>query len=181
MSKTLLACVFALSIGMAWAQQTPSTDAQLIESAMSAAPKAVGAEATIVAMNADGSMRTLRPGSNGFTCMPDDPGSPGPDPMCLDANAMEWLHAWMGKTEPPETVGLVFMLVTGSDASNTDPHATQPAAGRAWIDTGPHLMIVGGKGVRGMAGYPRTADPDPTKPYMMWIGSPYEHLMIPVR
>jgi len=41
-------------------------------------------------------------------------------------------------------------------------------------------MIVGGKGVREMAGYPRTPDPDPTKPYMMFIGTPYEHLMIPV-
>jgi hypothetical protein len=32
-----------------------------------------------------------------------------------------------------------------------------------------------------MAGYPKTADPDPTKPYMMWPGNAYEHLMIPVK
>ena len=32
-------------------------------------------------------MRTLRKGSNGFTCMPDNPVTPGPDPMCMDANA----------------------------------------------------------------------------------------------
>ena len=30
-----------------------------------------------------------------FTCVPDDPGSPGNDPMCLDHNAMLWLQAWM--------------------------------------------------------------------------------------
>jgi hypothetical protein len=181
MRPAVLAYALLACSGSAWAQQAPPTDAQMIASAMSAAPKAVGEGATIVAMNADGSMRTLREGDNGFTCMPDDPGSPGPDPMCLDANGMEWLHAWMGKTEPPNKVGLVFMLVTGSDASNTDPHATEPAPGRRWIETGPHLMVVGGRTVREMAGYPRTPDPDPTRPYMMWIGSPYEHLMIPVR
>jgi hypothetical protein len=26
-----------------------------------------------------------------------------------------------------------------------------------------------------------SADADPTKPYVMWPGSPYEHLMIPVK
>jgi len=162
MRKTTLAYAFLLSIGTAWAQSAPKTDAQITASAMSAAPKAVGEGATIVAMNADGSMRTLRQGSNGFTCMPDDPGTPGPDPMCLDANGMEWLHALMNKAEPPDKVGFVFMLVEGSDASNTDAFATEPAAGRQWIKTGPHIMVVGGKGVREMAGYPRTPDPDPT-------------------
>jgi len=29
-------------------------------------------------------------------------------------------------------------------------------------------------------GYPMTADADPTKPYVMWAGTPYAHLMIPV-
>jgi hypothetical protein len=181
MKKAIVIGALLVVSGAVRAQDPPQTDAQIITSAMSAAPKAVGEGATIVAMNADGSMRTIRPGNNGFTCMPDDPGSPGPDPMCLDANGMEWLHAWMGKTEPPNKVGLVFMLVTGSDASNTDPHATEPAAGRKWIETGPHLMVVGGETVRTMAGYPRTADPDPSRPYMMWIGSPYEHLMVPIR
>ena len=30
-------------------------------------------------------------------------------------------------------------------------------------------------------GYPRTPDADPTKPYVMWAGTPYEHVMIPVK
>jgi hypothetical protein len=41
-------------------------------------------------------------------------------------------------------------------------------------------MIVGAAAST-MAGYPRNADPDPTKPHVMWSGSPYEHLMIPVK
>jgi hypothetical protein len=41
-------------------------------------------------------------------------------------------------------------------------------------------MIVG-PAAKTMASYSRTADPDPTKPYVMWPGSAYEHLMLPVK
>jgi hypothetical protein len=41
-------------------------------------------------------------------------------------------------------------------------------------------MIVGAA-AKAMVGYPKAADADPTKPYVMWPGSPYEHLMIPVK
>jgi hypothetical protein len=42
-------------------------------------------------------------------------------------------------------------------------------------------MIVGGEAKSMMEGYPRDAKPDPKKPYVMWPGTPYEHLMIPVK
>src|SRR4051812_45440526 len=58
-----------------------------LESAMAAAPSSVAANATIIQAAADGSMKTLRQGSNGWTCMPDNPQTPGHDPMCMDANA----------------------------------------------------------------------------------------------
>ena len=29
-------------------------------------------------------------------------------------------------------------------------------------------------------GYTEAPDPDPTKPYMMWAGTPYEHAMVPI-
>ena len=77
------------------------TDEDMIKSAMAAAPEAVAAGAAIVALEADGNMRTLRRGSNGFTCLPDNPNSPGPDPMCGDANAMEWAAAWIEPGHPP--------------------------------------------------------------------------------
>ena len=71
--------------GKASSGGTPSAaDKNAISSAMSAAPKQVGVAATIMAIGADGKMRTLRQGSNGFTCMPDNPTTPGPDPMCMD-------------------------------------------------------------------------------------------------
>jgi hypothetical protein len=41
-------------------------------------------------------------------------------------------------------------------------------------------MIVG-PAAKMMAGYPKDATPDPSKPYVMWAGTPYEHLMIPIQ
>jgi hypothetical protein len=29
--------------------------------------------------------------------------------------------------------------------------------------------------------YPKNADPDTTVPYVMWSGTPYQHLMAPVK
>lgn len=156
-------------------------DDKLIRSAMKAAPKKVSEAATIVAMNADGTMRTLREGTNGFTCMPDNPATPGPDPMCMDKAATQWAMAWIGhKTPASGAVGFMYMLSGGTDASNTDPYATKPAANNHWIKTGPHVMVVGADaGFYDM--YPKGANPDTSVPYVMWAGTPYQHLMIPIK
>jgi hypothetical protein len=157
------------------------TDAQLIASAMKAAPLSVAKGATIVTMEANGTMRTLRKGTNGFTCMPDNPSTPGPDPMCMDANSMEWVHALMSHQTPTVgKVGFMYMLAGGTDASNTDPYATKPMANNHWIKTGPHIMVVGGDQAFYDA-YPKSADPDTSVPYVMWAGTPYLHLMAPVK
>jgi hypothetical protein len=158
-----------------------AADQKLINSAMSAAPKKVSRAATIVAMDADGKMRTLREGTNGFTCMPDNPTTPGPDPMCMDKAAWEWAGAWIGhKTPPAGKVGFMYMLSGGTDASNTDPYATKPSADKHWVKTGPHVMIVGAD-ASFYDQYPKSADPDTSVPYVMWAGTPYQHLMIPIK
>jgi hypothetical protein len=163
------------------APASTASDQQLIRSAMTAAPAKVGADAAIVVANPDGTMRTVRPGHNGFTCMADNPVTPGPDPMCMDANALEWGGAWMGHKPPPTgKVGLMYMLSGGTDASNTDPFAQKPAAGNHWIKTGPHVMVVGADAAF-YAMYPNQPDPDTAAPYVMWPGTPYQHLMIPVK
>jgi hypothetical protein len=158
-----------------------AADIQMIVSAMSAAPDNVAQGATIVAMEADGTMRTLRAGSNGFTCMADNPATPGPDPMCMDRNAMEWVHAWVAHTIPASgKIRFMYMLAGGTDASNTDPYATKPEAGNHWVKTGPHVMIVGAD-ASFYDQYPKSADPDTTVPYVMWAGTPYQNVMAPVR
>ena len=156
-------------------------DAKLISSAMQAAPQSVAGKATIIATGADGKMRTLRQGTNAFTCMPDNPTTPGPDPMCMDKAALDWANAWMSKKKPQQgKIGFIYMLAGGTDASNTDPYATRPTESNHWVKTGPHVMIVGANpDFYDM--YLKDAQPDTSVPYVMWPGTPYQHLMIPVR
>lgn len=163
------------------AERKAPTDAESIASAMKAAPANVAKGATVVGMGGNGAMRTLREGSNGFTCMPDNPATPGPDPMCMDANALLWVHALMDHKDPPTgKVGFMYMLAGGTDASNVDPYATKPDANNHWIKTGPHVMVVGGD-ASFYEGYPKSPDPDTSQPYVMWPGTKYQHLMAPVR
>jgi len=150
-----------------------------ITSAESAAPAAIAHDASIMTVDAKGTATTVRKGTNGWTCMPDAPDTPGPDPMCFDANAGKWVAAWVAHKPPPEaSVGLMYMLEGGTDASNTDPYAKQPTASNDWVKTGPHIMVVGSKDI--LTGHPSGAKPDTTVPYVMWAGTPYAHLMVPV-
>ena len=101
--------------------------------------------------------------------------------MCMDKSGMEWVHALTEhKTPPAGKVGFMYMLAGGTDASNTDPYATQPTASNHWIKTGPHIMIVGADPAF-YDTYPKGADPDTSVPYVMWSGTPYLHLMAPVK
>ena len=161
--------------------KTTPTDEELIASAMKAAPLDVAKNATIVVPGANGAIRTLRKGSNAFTCMPDNPDTPGPDPMCWDKNANDWVDAYLNhKTPPAGKLGLMYMLAGGTDASNTDPFAEKPTTTNHWIKTGPHIMIVGAD-PSFYDNYPKDADPNTKSPYVMWAGTPYQHLMAPVR
>ena len=151
-----------------------------IASAESAAPSAVAHDAAVVTLDAKGTMTTVRKGTNGWTCMPDAPDTPGPDPMCFDEAAGKWVAAWVAHKPPPTgAVGLMYMLEGGTDASNTDPYATKPTASNNWVKTPPHLMVVGSKEI--LAGHPAGAQPVSSVPYVMWAGTPYAHLMVPVK
>ena len=171
--RTLICAGLVLAAaGPSWA-----AGADPIASAISAAPASVGAAATVATM--DG--KVLRKGTNGWTCYPDDPGSPGNDPMCVDKNGQAWMNALMAKKPPPKAVGLAYMLQGGSDASNLDAFQAKPAAGQKWVSTGPHMMILSAEAAAA-SGYPtKQANPDTTKPYVMYGGTPYAHIMFPVR
>jgi hypothetical protein len=167
--------------GMAAKPAAAASDKKMIKSAMSAAPKKVSEGATIIAMDANGKMRTLHEGKNGFTCMPDNPATPGPDPMCMDKTSLDWANAWIAHKKPASgKVGFMYMLAGGTDASNTDPYATKPSSTNHWVKTGPHVMVVGAD-ASFYDMYPKGADPDTSVPYVMWAGTPYQHLMIPIK
>jgi hypothetical protein len=155
-------------------QATPDAQAK-IANAMSAAPAAIADNATILdyELDADGRLVVLRDGSNGWTCQPDGPGTPSNDPWCFDQTWSDWLGAFVAGEEPDTTVvGLAYLLQGG-----TDPVATEPAAGEDWVASPPHIMII----VPGdLDQSVFSTDHDSAGPFIMWAGTPYEHLMMPV-
>jgi hypothetical protein len=151
----------------------PKSEPEYIAKVKTAAPASIVDEATIVMMQEKGDPKTLQTGSNGFTCLLDSEGTP----LCADANAMEWRKAVGAKAAPPDKTGFIYMMAGDVGTSNHDPYATDKSH---WVQTGPHVMIVGAA-AREMAGlYPRSLDPDPAQAYVMFPGTPYEHLMLPV-
>jgi hypothetical protein len=154
-------------------QKAEISDAAYTAQALSSAPKSIAKDATVVRMDKDGKMRTLREGKNGFTCM-----VIGTDKMCNDANSMEFFGAMMKGESPTDKLGISYMLAGDDGASNTDPKATKKTADNHWVVTGPHIMVTGATSKS--LGYTEAADPDPTQPYMMWAGTPYEHAMVPI-
>jgi hypothetical protein len=146
-----------------------------IARAMSAAPAAVSAEATI--MDSDGTI--LREGSNGWTCLPDTmPGDHAP--MCNDAVWMKLMGMMMGGAEyVPDRIGISYMMAgepEGAGVSNSDPAHPDPQSADDYVETGPHLMIVLPKEM--LEGI--TDDPNVGGPYVMWGDTPFAHIMIPV-
>jgi hypothetical protein len=152
-----------------------------IENAMSAAPESVSNDATILDWpeKEGGDLVELKKGTNDWTCLPDTPTSPGNDPICVDKQAMQWFQAYMTQSSPDlSQSGIAYMLQGGSDASNTDPFATKPAEGEDWLNAPAHIMVLpAGKLDQGIYG----TDPKQGGSWIMWAGTPYEHLMIPVK
>ena len=154
------------------------SDEDIIKSVRFAAPRAIVDHSTIVSMSDEGSLRIIRQGSNNYTCMAEVP-LRGAEPMCADQNGLKWMQALITRKIPPaDAVGLIYMLSGTADASFTDPFAQRPAPTDTWVVTGPHIMIVGEGSL--MDGYPRGPKPDVSQSYVMWAGTPYEHLMIPM-
>lgn len=153
-----------------------------IADALSAGPASITSGAAIMDRSAEmgGQMIELRPGTNGWVCMPSIPaaaGAPGFGPMCLDSPSREFFAAMRNREEPSiESIGIAYMLQGNVQASATDPFARGPTPDNQWVEMGPSLMIV----------TPDTAalaalsgDPGPG-PRIMWKGTPYAHVMVPV-
>lgn len=161
--------------------EEPGTKEAKVQDALSAAPESVAKNATVMDFpeKEGGNLAELQKGTNDWTCMPDYPGSPGKDPMCLDKQGMVWLKAYVSQQAPSlAQAGLAYMLEGGSDASNTDPFAQKPTEGDDWITTTSHTMVFP-VGKLDQSVY--STDPKNGGPWIMWAGTPYEHLMIPVK
>jgi hypothetical protein len=152
-----------------------------IANAMSAAPTALASLATIMDWPASDSVppAVLRQGSNGWSCLPDMPDTQGNDPMCLDKSWQAWVQAYVTH-KPPQLsgIGVSYMIAPGyGTGSNTDPYATGPTADNQWGHDAPHLMIVV-PDVAALQGLPTTRQDG--APFVMWTGTPYAHIMVPL-
>lgn len=148
-------------------------EAEVIANALQAAPASIAENAAVM----DWAGQTLREGTNGWICFPDPPETESAS-MCLDEPWQAWAGAWQNKQ--PVTIdrpGIAYMLAGDAGASNVDPFATGPTADNEWVETGPHLMLIV-PDPASLAGMP--TDPDNGGPWVMWAGTPYAHVMIPV-
>lgn len=170
-----------LILGTQTAVGASKTPEGTIQNAMSAGPAAIANDATILDWSTEeaGKLKEVRKGANGWTCITDDPNTPANDPMCLDKMWMELLSALMNKTEPKiVAAGIGYMLQGGSSASNSDPFAPPPADRGKWMADPPHIMIVVPEKLDTTA---FSSDPKSGGPWIMWGGTPYEHLMVPLK
>ena len=126
------------------------SDEWKIKNALSAGPPWITDKAAVVEMstvvsggNHKVAERIIRPGTNGWTCVPDDPGRPQHDPMCGDETTMKWLTAVMEGRKPNiNRVGLSYMLLGEARQGQNVPPAKDPSTVRDWYYIGPHVMVV---------------------------------------
>ena len=148
----------------------------LIREALSAAPPEVAK--TAIVKNGDGTI--LKPGTGAYTCYPtpESMKKRGKMSMCLDKTWQVWRDAWLNKKPfQANEVGIAYMLAGDVGSSNTDPYAEAPTSKNQWVEPGPHLMVLvpDPAALEGVS-----TDPYGGGPFVMWKGTPYAHIMVPV-
>lgn len=146
-----------------------------IASAMSAGPLSLAENATITDLEGN----VLREGTNGWTCVPDDLNAANANPWCFNAPWGNFRAAMGSATNPSfDRVGLAYMLAGDAPVSNIDPTATEATPDNDWVeDAGVHLMLIvpGDNPYEGFSSEPYNGGP-----WIMFPGTAYEHLMIPI-
>jgi hypothetical protein len=156
-----------------------------------AAPSFIAANCSVV--DVDGTV--LREGTNGWTAMAANPrgmadsenGWKDPHeamPMVGDGPAMQWAMAYMGgKTPEMDTDGWAWMLHGDMGEDNRkhlvidEEGVAKAKADSQWIESGAHLMLFP-KDPASLEG--QTTNFNTGAPYVMFKGTGYDHLMIPV-
>lgn len=179
-----LAVVFVPVLALAQPTQAGSplrTTSAKIANAILAAPTSISANATILdwpAKEGD-APAVLRAGTNGWSCFPDYPMTEGNDPMCVDSVWTDFFGALMAHKPPTVSrVGIAYMVAPGGAwGSNTDPYASKQAPDNEWGFDPPHVMIAV-PDTKALEGLPTKRQG--SQPWVMFAGTPYAHIMVPV-
>lgn len=162
----------AATAGYLDALRRNTTTAGKVALAEAAGPSSIARHATIVEMTPTMESKVLRAGTNGWTCIADPNG-----PMCADETFMAFIGAMMNKLSPSVTkVGIAYMLVGDEGASLSDPYARTATVD--WVKSGAHTMVVVPNADQ-IASFP--GDPKSGGPYVMWKGTAYAHVMVPLK
>ena len=79
------------------------------------------------------------------------------------------MRSWRTERRKFTVPGIAYMLQGGTDASNTDPFATEPADGEDWVVSPPHLMILLPEDLDQTV---FSTDPQSGGPWIMFPGTP---------
>ena len=189
LKRSLLLIFFSLVLSSSLLAKEPygqhNTAKWQIWAYSSAAPSFLGDKATI--LGGDG--KTIRAGTNGWTCQAGNP-RPYPEkgwksaheamPACFDEVGAKWMGAFM-KDEKPNLSRSTFMWMLHGDVGedNTTPKVLNKADSTPgeWIESGPHLMLIP-QDASDLANY--SDDFMHGEPYVMMPDTVYAHIMIPV-
>ncbi|MDQ6770408.1 MAG: hypothetical protein M3Z54_10520 [Gemmatimonadota bacterium] len=82
--------------------------------------------------------------------------------------------------KPPRlaAVGVAYMLQGDRGASITDPFAKTAVSAKDWVVAGPHIMVTT-PNTASLAALPGV--PTGGIPWVMWKGTPYAHIMVPLK
>ena len=156
-----------------------------IKAYTSAAPTFIGDNASVIGSSGD----VLRKGTNGWTCQS---GNPRPIPkngwenahqamaVCHDDEGMKWMMAYMSGTKPiMNRDSYMWILNADMGEDNTTPGVfnKRDSTPGEWIESGPHLMLMP-KDPANLENF--STDFSTGAPYVMFAGTDYAHLMIPV-
>jgi hypothetical protein len=162
-------------------QKAPAKSAaELTKIASSAAPPEVSKNATIIAIeDMTKPPRQIKAGTSGWVCAAMVMGPDKVDSMCVDKQWQAWVEAYMTKKDPPAatSVGVAYMLNGDLGVSNTDPYGYEKTADNHWVVSGPHIMLLF-PDAKTLDAYP--TDPNTGGPWVMWKGTKYQHVMVPV-
>lgn len=151
--------------------------AERIALARSGAPASVGKGARVMDLDADGNLVELAPGTNDFTCVPDDPTTPKVDPLCADPAAWEFVTSMLsGAEKPSNTVpGFAYMAKGGQYWEKDGKILIEKEEGAELVDAPPHWMLFWPFSAKA-TGLPTLPSGGPV--YVMYDGTPYAHLMV---
>ena len=182
---SLVAVVMSLSLYAAQPYGSHTSEKWQIWAYASAAPSFIGEKAAVIGANG----KVIREGTNAWTCQS---GNPRPYPekgwknpheamaVCHDGEGMKWMMAYMSGEKPNmERDSYMWMLNgdMGEDNTKAGVLNKEDSAPGEWIESGPHVML--------MPKDPTTIEKFSSDfmggaPYVMFPGTDYAHLMIPV-